>query len=85
MIWLLLAVVPLSVVDTVGDMIVQGQAVSNGGKGYIKPNKKQISKLYKKFLKQEINNVGISYEKDVEFNKLNYIQDNIENNGRLKS
>ena len=79
------AVVPLSVVDTVGDMIVQGQAVSNGGKGYIKPNKKQISKLYKKFLKQEINNVGISYEKDVEFNKLNYIQDNIENNGRLKA
>ena len=79
------AVVPLSVIDTVGDMIVQGQAVSNGGKGYIKPNKKQISKLYKKFLKQEINNVGISYEKDVEFNKLNYIQDNIENNGRLKA
>ena len=79
------AVVPLSVVDTVGDMIVQGQAVPNGGKGYIKPNKKQISKLYKKFLKQEINNVGISYEKDVEFNKLNYIQDNIENNGRLKA
>jgi hypothetical protein len=79
------AVVPLSVVDTVGDMIVQGQAVPNGGKGYIKPNKKQISELYKKFLKQEINNVGISYEKDVEFNKLNYIQDNIENNGRLKA
>ena len=79
------AVVPLSVIDTVGDMLVQGQAVPNGGKGYIKPNKKQISKLYKKFLKQEINNVGISYEKDVEFNKLNYIQDNIENNGRLKA
>ena len=79
------AVVPLSVIDTVGDMLVQGQAVSNGGKGFIKPNKKQISKLYKKFLKQEINNVGISYEKDVEFNKLNYIQDNIENNGRLKA
>ena len=79
------AVVPLSVVDTVGDMIVQGQAVPNGGKGYIKPNKKQISELYKKFLKQEINNVGISYEKNAEFNKLNYIQDNIENNGRLKA
>ena len=79
------AVVPLSVVDTVGDMIVQGQAVPNGGKGYIKPNKKQINKLYKKFLKQEINNVGISYEKNAEFNKLNYIQDNIENNGRLKA
>ena len=79
------AVVPLSVIDTVGDMLVQGQAVSNGGKGFIKPDKKQISKLYKKFLKQEINNVGISYEKDAEFNKLNYIQDNIENNGRLKA
>ena len=79
------SVVPLSVVDTVGDMIVKGQAVSKGGKGYIKPDKKVISKLYKKFLKQEINNVGISYEKDVEFNKLNYIQDNIENNGRLKA
>ena len=27
----------------------------------------------------------LHYEKDAEFNKLNYIQDNIENNGRLKA
>ena len=79
------SVVPLSVVDTVGDMIVKGQAVSKGGKGYIKPDKKVISKLYQKFLKQEINNVGRSYEKNEKFNKLNYIQANIEDNGRLKA
>jgi hypothetical protein len=77
-------VVPISVMNQTGEILVTGQAIADGGKGNYKPSNKEIVNLYKEFLDKEAPELEQQYSKNKTFNSLNFIQSNIQNEGEFK-
>jgi len=77
-------VVPISVMNQTGEILVTGQAIADGGKGNYKPSNKEIVNLYKEFLDKEAPALEQQYSKNKTFNSLNFIQSNIQNEGEFK-
>ena len=76
-------VVPVSVMNQAGELIVKGQGIADGGKGKFKPNNETIIKLYKDFLEVEAPKLENNYEKNKTFNSLNAIQSNMQTEGEF--
>jgi len=77
-------VVPISVMNQTGEILVTGQAIADGGKGNYKPSNKDIVNLYREFLDKEAPALEQQYSKNKTFNSLNFIQSNIQNEGEFK-
>ncbi len=75
-------VVPISVMNQAGELIVKGQAISKGGKGVYKPSNEEIVSLYQEFLNKEAPGLQDRFSKNKTFNSLNAIQSNIQSEGK---
>ncbi len=74
-------VVPISVMNQAGELIVKGQAIK-GGKGVYKPSNEEIVSLYQEFLNKEAPALQDRFSKNKTFNSLNAIQSNIQSEGK---